>query len=279
MLCLFFSPFPAAAEMIEIKLPTGITASANFHQGLPSRPAVLLLHGFLQTHHSTPLSSLASNLESKGYTVLNPTISLNINQRTRSMACEAVHTHTMEDEVAEVSYWVNWLSKRGYHNIVPVGFSSTGNIEILLYLSRGSHPAIKQIILTSLNPMSSGNKNRKENHNSPGVKRRVDGKKLEKFSLGYCKNNYAATVNSYQSYSSYNENRILELIKQMPVPVEVILGTDDTILPVNWPSRIKALKTRAQITIINKANHFFDGTSEFDLAEEVENALKKLPAQ
>src|SRR4030065_121043 len=62
LLCLVLPALPASAETIEAKLPSGITVSANFHTGRPSQPAVVLLHGFLQTHHSQPMNSLASNL-------------------------------------------------------------------------------------------------------------------------------------------------------------------------------------------------------------------------
>ena len=115
---LFLNSLPALSEQVDTKLPNGVVAIANFHNGVNSLPAVITLHGFLQTHHSPPMSSLASNLSSRGYTVLSPTMSLNINHRSQSMACEAVHTHTMDSEVDEISYWVTWLNTKGYKNIV-----------------------------------------------------------------------------------------------------------------------------------------------------------------
>lgn len=52
----------ATAETVEAKLPVGITATADFRAGKPSRPAVLVLHDFLQTRHAPPMSSLANTL-------------------------------------------------------------------------------------------------------------------------------------------------------------------------------------------------------------------------
>jgi len=278
LLCLCFASLPAsAAETIEAKLPNGITVSANFHKGVSSLPAVLVLHGFLQTHHSQPTSSLASNLASKGYSVLNPTLSLGVNRRKQSMACEAVHTHTIKDEVAEVAYWINWLADKGYKNIVPVGFSSTGNIDILLYVAHESHQTIRKIILASLNPIAIDQAERQRTR-AVTDKRHSNGKRLDKYSLGYCKNNFATTATSYLSYAQYDSNRILELIGKTPVPTEVILGTADTILPANWSAQIKAVNPRTRVTLIKDANHFFDDTSEFDLAEEIESILKTLSA-
>lgn len=279
LLCLFLTSLPAAAETVEVKLPTGISASANFHTGNPSQPAIFLLHGFHQTHHSQPMSFLAGNLASRGYTVLSPTITLGVNKRNQSMACEAVHTHSMKEDVAEIDYWVNWLGKKDYKNIVLIGFSSTGNIEILSYNTQRSHPAVKKAILVSMNPILTDIRERQEAQSLKNAKQHSDVKKLGVYSVGYCKNNFTATASNYLSYAQYDASRILELIRQTSVPTELIFGSADTMLPANWPSQIKALKTRAQVTIINKANHFFDDTSEFDLAEEIENILKNIPAQ
>ena len=277
LLCLFFISVPASAEeTIEAKLPNGITALASFHKGVSSLPAVLVLHGFLQTHHSQPMNSLAGNLASKGYTVLSPTSSLGVNRRSQSMACESAHTHTVEQDISEISYWVNWLSSKGYNNIIPVGFSSTGNFEILQYNLQASHPAIKHTILTGLNPMFTDAAERQKTRATTDSKRISNRAKLGKYSLGYCKKNYVATANSYLSYAQYDNHRILELIRKTQVPTDIILGTADTMLPANWSSQIKAANPRTRITLIKNANHFFDGTSEFDLAEEIEVILKNL---
>ncbi len=277
LICLCLPFRHAVAETIEAKLSNGITVTANFQSGTPSQPAVLLLHGFLQTHHSQPMNALASNLASKGYTTLSPTLSLGINKRNQTLACVAVHTHTIEEDLAEVHYWVNWLAKKGYKNIVLVGFSSTGNFEALLYSVQGSHPAIKKIILTSFNPIASDPLEHQRVRTKMNTQRKADLKKPESFSLGYCKNNFFATANSYSSYAQLDANRILELIKQSPLPLEIIFGSDDKIIPENWVSRINALQSPAKIRILDKANHFFEGTYEFDLAEEVEAILKTLP--
>ncbi len=270
---------PAFADTIEAKLPKGIIVTAGFHMGRPSQPAILLLHGFLQTHHSQPMISLASNLASKGYTTLNPTISLGINKRSQSMPCEAVHTHTAEEDIAEISYWVNWLIKKGHKNIVLAGFSSTGNFEILSYTAQSVHPAIKNVILVSPNPIFSVQADLQKTRLALKSNKNKDANRPELYSLGYCLNNFAATTNSYLSYAVYDENKVLELIEKTTSPTEIIIGTADTILPKNWAARIKALNSPAHVNIVENANHFFDGISEFDLVEKVESILKKVPAK
>ena len=270
--CIVSLPLPALAETIEAKLPSGITAYAEFRQGTSSQTAVLSLHGFLQTHHSQPMSMLASNLAAAGYTVLSPTISLGINRRKQSMACEAVHTHTMDDEAGEVAYWVDWLVSRGYKDIVPVGFSSTGNISLLLYNIQSAHPHIKKMILTSFNPIHIN----LAAHTKllANAKNKSEGEKIARYSAGYCKNNFSSTLNSYLSYSAFVDDKILELISQATIPLEIILGSADTVLPANWQEKIMARNPRARIHTVNRANHFFEGTTELDLADSVESILK-----
>ena len=270
---------PVCAEIVEVKLPSGLTALASFHKGVPNQIAVLILPGFLQTHQSLPMSALADNLASKGYTVLSPTISLGINRRSQTMACEAVHTHTMEQDVAEVDYWVKWLLRKGHQSLVMIGFSSTGNHEILEYVAQGAHPEIKKTILTSLNPIFTDPAEHQNALAAAKENKSVVDKNPVKFSLGYCKNNFAATTSSYFSYAKYDESRILNLVGHSPIPGYIFLGSADSILPNKWSARLKDLKSTSQIVVINNANHFFDGTNEFDLTEQIENILEKLPAK
>lgn len=272
--CMLFFPLPALAETIEVKLPSGITAYAEFRQGTSSQTAVLSLHGFLQTHHSQPMSALASNLVAAGYTVLSPTISLGINRRKQSMPCEAAHNHTMDDEVAEVAYWADWLSSRGYKNIVPVGFSSTGNISLLQYNAQGSHPAIKKMILTSINPVQINRAEYLKMQAGKTSKVGTQSKKISRYSVGFCKNNFSATQNTYLSYSRFTDENILQLLSQANVPLEIILGSADTVLPANWQAKIMASNPRVHVFMLDKASHFFDGTTELDLADSIESILK-----
>lgn len=265
---------PAIAETITVKLPTGITASANFKSGLPSLPAVLLLHGFQQNHRSEPINSLANNLAAKGYTVLNPTLSLGVNHRSQSMHCEAVHTQTIDEEVAEIAYWTNWLSDKGMNNIVLASFSSTGNIGMLLYTSQSPHLNIKKSILIAPNPPIVDQKEKRKIIASIKSRAQKDEQNIGIFTMSYCKNNYATTTSSYLSYAKYDSKEFIELIKNSHVQTELIIGSADTVMTPSWAAQLKALNSPVRISMINKAGHFFEGPSEFDLVDAVENILK-----
>lgn len=264
---------PAFADAVEAKLPTGIVATADFRAGQPSRPAVLLLHGFLQTRHALPMSSLANTLADQGYTVLIPTLTLGVNRRTKSLACEAVHSHTMDGDVAEIGYWVNWLTDKGYSNIVLVGHS-VGSTQILRYVAQKPDPAVRKAVLTSLVPFHG---KQQEMQNALALtKRPASEHALGRFTLTYCHDSYVAPPASYLSYVSNDSRKTLALLGKIKVPVELILGSADKSLAMDWPEKIQ--NRGLPVTVIDKASHFFDDAQEFDLADKVEAILKTLPA-
>lgn len=271
---LFLTTHSAFADTVEAKLPTGIVATADFRAGEPPRPAVLLLHGFLQTRHAPPMSSLANTLADQGYTVLIPTLSLGINRRSKSLACEAVHAHTMDGDVAEVGFWVNWLTNKGYSSIALIGHSA-GSTQILRYVAQKPDQAVKKAVLTSLVPLLS--KQQEAQKALAWVKQaRTSEHALERFTVSYCNNNYVAPHAAYLSYIANDSSKTLDQFSKTKVPVEVILGAADKTIESIWTEKIRTRGT--PVTVIDKAGHFFDGAQEFDLADKVESILKTLPA-
>lgn len=271
----FFLPVHSSfADTVEVKLETGVIATADFRAGKPSRPAILLLHGLLQTRNALPISPLANTLADDGYTVLVPTLSLGINQRAQSLDCEAPHIHTKEGDVAEIGYWTNWLVRKGYKEIVLIGHSS-GSLEILQYVSQNPSAAVKMAILTSIIPIRSVPKEVKKALAS-AKQAHTAGQVLERYTLGYCKGNYVAPVADYLTYAASDASNTLDQFSKTKVPVEVILGKADKAIELTWPEKIRA--RGISVTVIDNATHFFDGLQEFDLSDKVESILAKLPA-
>ena len=166
------------------------------------------------------------------------------------------------------------LSRKNHQNIALVGFSSTGNLNVLAYISQSPIPEVKKAILFGFNPITFDLSERQQARAEVERKQINSSKDIKNFSMGYCKNNYTATVDSYLSYTQYDESRLLQMLKQSHIAADIILGSADTLLPATWLAKIKTLPPRNSVISIDKANHFFDGTSEFDLSEEVENLLQ-----
>lgn len=274
VLLLSFVP-PVAAETVTSKLPAGITASAEFRAGQAAKPAILLLHGFLQTRQAPPMSALANSLADLGYTVLTPTLSLGMDRRNRSLSCEAAHPHNLESDVAEIGFWVDWLAGKGLRDIVLIGHSS-GSLQILEYLVKTPNPAVRKAVLTSLIPIISDRNERQHALDLLGKNPKAAGQGLERYTLAYCRKNYAAPPRAYLSYAAVDADRVLADLGKTRVPVEVIVGATDTTMDAGWPEKMRSRGT--PVTIIEKTGHFFDGAQEFDLVDKVEASLKSLAA-
>ena len=98
-----------------------------------ARTPILILHGFLQTHHFPTVRQLADSLAGLGYPVLTPSLSLGLHRRNTSLACEAIHAHSMQKDAEEVGHWVDWLQRRYQRKPVLIGHSA-GSVTLLAYL-------------------------------------------------------------------------------------------------------------------------------------------------
>lgn len=262
----------ARAELIEYKLPSGVVVSANYHAGRPQLPAVILLHGFLQTREFPTVNRLAESLNSAGYTTLTPTLSLNISRRAKSLPCEAAHRHTLEQDVAEIAAWVDWLAKQHARPIVFIGHSY-GSLQGLAYVSASPNPAVQQLIAVSLIDTERHPPNTSVPALLAKAKTRMANrdKRLVDFVLGHC-TKFTATPESYLSYANWDRKRVLALARNSRVPVYVIVGSDDNRMGKGWTQALSNAGVR--VDKINGANHFFDAEYEFDLLDSVLDLMK-----
>ncbi len=271
-LMLLLSGAAVQADVIENRLATGGVLSADFHAGKPQLPAIILLHGFLQTREFPTVNRLADGLAAAGYTTLAPTLSLGISRRTKSLPCEAAHRHTLEQDVAEIAAWVNWLAKRHSGPIIFIGHSY-GSLQALVYASVTPHPALQQLIALSLIDTERHPANVSVAALLAQAKARVakSDKRLVDFALGHCKK-FTATPESYISYANWDRKRVLDLSRKSRVPVHVVIGGEDNRMGNDWPQALSA--AGVSVDKIKGANHFFDAEYEFDLLDLVMGLLK-----
>jgi pimeloyl-ACP methyl ester carboxylesterase len=95
---------------------------------------------------------------------------------------------------------------------------------------------------------------------------------LKRFSLGFCRNNYAAPARSFLSYMQWSRVRILQALKASPVPTTVVIGQADKWLPPDWADTIK--REGIPLVLINDANHYFSGIGEFDFQAAVRSLVE-----
>ena len=144
LLTLWLLPATVVASEMSLQLPSGIKALADYRKGSMDKPAVLVLHGFLQTYHFSTVRLIVGELSDAGYTVLSPTLTLNIDQRRASLTCDAIQHHSAEQATRELGAWVEWLKKNGYKRIILIGHS-TGSNHLLSYLHANRDPAVRSM--------------------------------------------------------------------------------------------------------------------------------------
>lgn len=268
LVALWLLPASGSADEVALQLPGGLTAIADYRQGDAARPAVLVLHGFLQTHHFSTVRLIVNELSGAGYSVLAPTLSLNVDRRSSSLTCDAIQNHSVERATREIGAWVEWLRAQGAAHIILIGHS-TGSNHLLAYLHSAPAPAISAFIATSIAPMVSWQfpqeSSRQQAEAEAAVAAGDTG--LKRFSLGFCRNNYAAPAGDYLSYMQWDRERVLRNLKSSPVPTTVVLGEADNWLPPGWAETLE--HEAIPLVRIDDANHYFSGISEFDFQSTI----------
>jgi len=262
------------ADTVEEKLPSGFVATAHFKQGETTKPAALIVHGFLATRNFRTVANLSSSLYDDGYTVLAPNLTLGINRRKVSLACEAIHSHSIQDDIAEINFWVDWLVAHGNKSVVLVGHSF-GSLHTLSYYLAYKHPAVKKIIATSLIDIE--NSIASEIAASQIISAQnmatANDKQLGEYKMSYCKK-YVAPPKAFLSYAKWTKSTILDGLTQINTPVEIIIGSADQRMSSDWINSLS--EANVKLTLIEGANHFFDNEHEFDLLDKVIESLSKL---
>jgi len=260
------------AVNIDVKILNNIIATAEYSKGERDKPAVILLHGFLQTHHFQTVNRLGSYLADEGYTVLAPTLTLGVSQRKKSLSCEAIHLHSMEDDQHEIDFWVRWLQSRGHTSIVLVGHSY-GSLQLLIYAANNKNPGVVRVIATSLVDIEytiGREKNKRQINNAMNMQQQnVDA--LKNYQLNYC-NKYVAPPAAFLSYAVWDKENVIKLLMRVSIPMHIIMGSKDNRADESWPAMLRG--AHADVLTVEGAGHFFDAEYEFDLVDSVMVLMK-----
>lgn len=264
--------FANHGSVVEAKLPNGKVVNANLHVGKKDRPALLVLHGFLQTRSFPTVTSIVEAASTAGYTSLAPSLSLGISRRNKSLPCEAVHVHTLQEDADEVDFWVRWLVKKGYSRVILVGHSF-GNLQLLTYLEQHPASAVKQVLMISLTDVERKQSAQQRSEIVEALRAQLTkGRRaLMEAEIGHCKK-YVSPPAALLSYMSISRESILASLAKSPVPAAVIMGGKDDRMGPDWVDKL--VSRGIVVRVIPEASHFFDNQYEFDLQEAVQQALQ-----
>jgi dienelactone hydrolase len=263
--CLAISASSYAVD-VEISVSDKVSATADFRPGEAGKPTILVLHGFLQTREFGIVKSLADTLADAGYTVLSPTLSLGISYRKNSLNCEALHLQGMDEDIEEIQQWMQWLHTRGYAKVVGIGHSF-GATQLLAWRERYQDKDFNLIgiSMVSSSPLSLSSDQKTK------IQNQTDNE-LMHAPLSFC-DIYTAPERKYTSYYKWNEKKILAALTASGSRTDIILGSEDKYLPPKWENQLA--KAGARIHLIKGANHFMDGTEEFDMLDTTLSILNQ----
>ena len=259
------------AEIIELKLDNGHVVTAEYSQGETDAPSVLITHGFLQTREFHTVMRIYESLAESGYNVLAPTLSLGLNRRKKSLACEAIHFHSMHSDIEEINLWVQWLKNKNNKNIILLGHSA-GSLQNLAYLSKYKNPPVDRSIYISLVHFGQGIAAKESVVDYERAKLAIKKGKneVDKYGLSYCAE-YPTLPENFMSYYEWDKKKILSELDEIKISSHVIFGSEDKRIDTNWINLVKS--TGIEALIIQGANHFFVSEHEFDLQDAIENLL------
>lgn len=257
------------ADPLQVHVSGGLLANAEYHRAANRDSAVLILHGFLATHHFPTVQRLADDLHDAGYAVLTPTLTLGIDNRTTSLPCDALHLHNMDQTINELAWWIDWLAAEGYQRIDLIGHSA-GSLQILILSQQHLHPAVRQMILTSLVSLE----------RLPGVPPKGESREIAeqrlargdhaiaKYDVSFCHGNFAAPPEVYLSYTRWSKQWIAEALRSTSIPATVIMGGDDNrFTGTDWMPMLQQAAPR--LVVLEGASHFFEGEGEFALLDSI----------
>lgn len=252
---------------MELSMGPGLVAEADYWPGEADMPALLILHGFLQTREFPTVRRLAEALAGEGFSVLTPSLTLGLNRRQQSMACEAIHTNSIQQDAAELGAWTEWLAERAGKPPVLIGHS-TGGVQMAAMLDAHRDIPVSQAVLVSLSYFGEelGPARVAELQADAAAALARGDQRMHRYALTYCRE-YVTTAANLLSYLAWDKERLRALLVRGPTPATVIYGDQDDRIDRVW---LEALAGGGvSVRSVAGANHFFDLTHEFDLLDEV----------
>lgn len=275
---------PAQAKEVALK-HNGLTLNGNLEMAPGKTLAdgmILITHSLLQHNRREPLPHVQALLRERGYSSLAINYGLAIDDRHGPYDCAAPHRYTLEDSLAEIGVWIDWLKQRGATRLVLAGHSYGGN-EVARYTANNDEAAIKGVVL-----LGAGTADHRGW--SPEGYRILYGKDLgdilqraellvasgrgaemmEAVDFLFCPR---ATVSarSFASYYRVSPERLLpNLIKAARKPTLFIAASEDNRMPdLDRLVKPHVDGTRLRLVVIDGAGHFFLDLFADDAVDEM----------
>lgn len=276
---------PALAETVELE-HNGLTLNAQLElaEGSSLSDGVLVLtHGTLAHSGMELIVALQELLVDYGVNTLAVNLSYGIDNREQAMYdCSVPARHTMQDAVAEISAWQDWLDSQGAGPRYLMGHSRGGN-QTAQYTLSDPERVTAQILLApatwDLEDTLSGYKkryNKDVNELLTQAKGMDASAMLDGVSLLYCEGSGASAASLLSYYGDFPNYDTPTVLKQTTTPTLVIAGTLDDVV-ADLPEKMADVqRDNIELVEVEDADHFF---RDLFTDEVVDYAVEFIEAQ
>jgi len=276
---------PVLAETVEIE-HNGLTLNAQLElaDGSSLADGVLVLtHGTLAHSGMELIVALQEMLVDYGVNTLAVNLSYGIDNRAQQMYdCAVPARHTMQDAVAEISAWQDWLDSQGAGPRYLMGHSRGGN-QTAQYTLSDPDRVDAQILLApatwDLDDTLSGYQKRygKDVGELLNQAKSMSAEALlEGESILYCEGSGASAASLLSYYGDYPNYDTPTVLQQTQTPTLVIAGTLDDVV-ADLPEKMAEVnRDNVELVEVEDADHFF---RDLFTDEVVDYAVEFIEAQ
>lgn len=260
----------------------GLTVNANvvLAEGKTlADEVVLFTHGTTTHNGRETYKSIQKLLAENGISSVAPNLSLDVNDRHGEVDCTTLQSHTHDDAMAEIDFWVKWLAGQGAKSITLMGHSRGGN-QTAWYSIEHDSDLIKNIILIAPQTWSNAAEHsdyEKKYHLAlqpllTSAEKLVKAGKgdtvLKNINFIYCKDTNA-TAEAFVSYYRKDERMDTPtLLKKSTKPTLVIIGSADTVVADLTEKMATVNNPLVSSYIIEDSDHFFLDLFAEELVEQ-----------
>ena len=275
----------AQAEQVQIPF-NGLTLNGNLELAEDKTLAdgvLLLLHGTLAHNEMEIIATLQELIVDAGVSTLAINLSYSIdNRESARYDCAVPARHTMQDAVAEMEAWQNWLDGQGAGDRWVMGHSRGGN-QTSQYTLAHQDKVKGQILLAPATWDYKYTIDGYQKRYGTSVTDLLDKAKtlapdtmMDGVSVVYCEKSGAtagAMLSYYGNYPNYDTPHVLA---QTETPTLVIAGSKDTVVD-DLPQKMEGMnKENVELVVIDDADHFFRDLFADEVAEYAVDFIESL---
>jgi len=274
---ILLASFGAQAEPVKTKFQK-LTVNANFIEAEDkTAPFYLILHGTWAWQGMELIVSTQELLEEESVGSLAFTLSLGIDDRKGFLGCPGNITAIHQQSYKELHHWYQYLTKIGYSNIILMSHSRGGS-QAAGYANTYPKDKIQKLVL--LAPLAWDKKSAHQQYHEKssvplksllGLAKIMQPQQIMKsVDLLYCKKQNVTAETFLSYYSDSIERNTWDLVKNLPIPIVIFLGSEDPISTVFAKSIVdKKLPVTLKVQTIEGADHFFRDLYLEDIIESL----------